>query len=92
MAESVWVNGILGEISSTEQTFAANTAINIYGSDSGDDIRLQKKGPDNKFYPHKVDGSDMVGGRNSSFILLVAGIYKIVGKSKKALYITYEAN
>lgn len=90
MAETTWVNGITGSIESTEILHAANTAINTYGYSKGDELTIQKKGPDAKFYVHTMDGSASIGGRNSSVILLTPGTYRIVGVSKNPLYVTYE--
>lgn len=90
MAETTWVNGVTGSILSTEILHAANTAINVYGYTVGDDLTIQKKGPNGKFYPHKMKGDSKIGGINSSAIILTPGTYRIIGNSKNALYITYE--
>jgi len=91
MAETPWVNGVVGDIDSSEILHAANTAVNVYGYSVGDILTLQKKAPDSKFYPHKVSGSAVIGARDSSFIILTPGIYRIVGVSKKLVHITWEA-
>lgn len=91
MAETTWVNGVVGKIDSTEQIFAANTAINLYNASIDMSVSLLKKGPNGIFYPSSTNGSPKLQKRDSSFVLATGGTYKIVGTSSIPLYITFEA-
>jgi hypothetical protein len=90
MSETPWVDNVTGNVFSSEILLPSNTAVNIYGHSIGSELHLEKKGPDDKFYGHKINSSSRIGNNDSSFIIIAPGTYRIVGIVGKPIYITYE--